>query len=66
MVDKVYNVWRRDIAAEYVITTGRAFPSMGTPKGDQLRKRLVRLSDMDNVPTVTETLVLMRVEGLLV
>jgi hypothetical protein len=44
-----YNEWRRDIAAEYVLTTGRTFPKMvNNPPAQRL---LVRLSDTPNPPS---------------
>lgn len=49
-----YNNWRRDIAAEYVTRTGRAYPSMGTKRGRELREALIAMSDRDNPPSPAE------------
>lgn len=54
MDDIAYNDWRRDIAAEYIARTGRAFPSMDTERGKQLRALLVAMSDRDDVPDPIE------------
>ena len=54
MINTVYNNWRRDIAAEYIARTGRAFPSMDTKRGRQLRALLVAMSDRDDVPDPIE------------
>jgi hypothetical protein len=48
--DTLYNVWRRDIAAEYVLLTGKAYPRMGTKARGRLSSFLVWLSD--NCPSV--------------
>lgn len=64
--DKEYNEWRRDIAAEYFLRTGRAYPRANTPHGRVLREMLVYMSDhnpksvMDTVDLLLEIEVLQR------
>lgn len=64
--DKEYNEWRRDIAAEYFLRTGRAYPRAKTPHGRVLREMLVYMSDhnpksvMDTVDLLLEIEVLQR------
>ena len=62
---ELYNIWRRDISAEYVLRTGRAFPSMDTEKGINLRLKLVKISDSDYVPSVEQTVNLLIRDGFL-
>lgn len=50
MENQVYNDWRRDISAEYVLRTGRAYPT--GPLGRYLRELLVKWSDYENPPSV--------------
>lgn len=65
MVDTLYNDWRRDIAAEYVARTGRAFPPMSTERGQKLRAELVAMSDWDEVPDPVDVVDMMIAKGLL-
>lgn len=41
---EMIEAWRRDVSAEYVIRTGRAYPPAGTPAGQKLRQTLALLS----------------------
>lgn len=63
--DHVYNSWRRDISCEYVTGTGRAFPSINTERGHNLRLALVRMSYREWPPTPTQAVCELIDRGLL-
>lgn len=63
MNDALYNAWRRDIACEYTVRTGRAFPR--DEKRAKLAEFLVRLSDSENPPNPIQAVDMLIAEGLL-
>lgn len=65
MSDKDYNKWRRDISCEYVVTTGRAFPSFNRRDRAELCRALVRMSDRDVVPSPQQAIAELVGAGLL-
>lgn len=59
--DMEYNNWRRDIAAEYTMTTGRVFATRNNPN---LIRKLVEISDFEFTPSPIETLQILKENNL--
>ena len=58
---KQYNKWRRDIVAEYVLSTGRTFPRVaGNPR---IQRLLVRLGDVPKPPSPEVVIGILRRKG---